>query len=91
MTPRELISDLRSRINPAYAHCLGTESYERRICADALESQADRLEVLEREHAEFLERWHDERRKREALELERAGDTPMARLYGCCADDRGQE
>jgi hypothetical protein len=28
-----------------------------------------RLEVLEREHQEFFERWHDERRKREALEL----------------------
>ena len=27
-----------------------------------------RLEVLEREHSEFFERWHDERRKREALE-----------------------
>lgn len=30
---------------------------------------ADRLEVLEREHQEFFERWHDERRKREALQL----------------------
>ena len=27
-----------------------------------------RLEVLEREHQEFFERWHAERRKREALE-----------------------
>ena len=30
----------------------------------------DRMDVLEREHAEFFERWHDERRKREALEQE---------------------
>lgn len=27
-----------------------------------------RLEVLEREHQEFFERWHEERRKREAME-----------------------
>ena len=29
----------------------------------------NRLEVLEREHQEFFERWHEERRKREALEV----------------------
>lgn len=28
----------------------------------------DRLEVLEREHADFFERWHAERMKREKLE-----------------------
>ena len=28
-----------------------------------------RLEVLEREHQEFFERWHEERRKRETLEV----------------------
>lgn len=38
MTPSDLIADLRSRINPAYAAQLGTESYERRLCAEALES-----------------------------------------------------
>lgn len=69
MTPRDLIDDLRSRINPAYATQLGTESYERRLCAEALEAQHDRLEVLEREHAEFFERWHGERRKREAMDV----------------------
>jgi len=37
----------------------------------AREPMAARLEVLEREHTEFFDRWHDERRKREALELER--------------------
>lgn len=36
--PHELIDDLRSRINPAYAITPGTESYERRLCAEALES-----------------------------------------------------
>ncbi len=34
---RTLIDDLRSRINPAYAAQKGTESYERRICVEALE------------------------------------------------------
>lgn len=37
----------------------------------AREPMAARLEVLEREHTEFFDRWHDERRKREAVELER--------------------
>lgn len=37
--------------------------------AAALNEAADRLEVLEREHQEFFDRWHEERRKREALEL----------------------
>lgn len=38
MTPDELIADLRSRINPVYADQKGTESYERRLCAEALEA-----------------------------------------------------
>lgn len=46
MTPRDLIDDLRSRINPDYAAQLGTESYERRLCAEALEAQADEIERL---------------------------------------------
>lgn len=37
MTPTELAADLRTRINPAYEHQLGTESYERRVCAEAIE------------------------------------------------------
>ena len=36
MTPAELAADLRTRINPVYADQLGTESYERRICADVI-------------------------------------------------------
>jgi hypothetical protein len=36
---------------------------------ELIDSAADRLEVLERETTEFFERWHEERRKREALEL----------------------
>lgn len=34
---------------------------------ELIEGVADRLEVLEREHSEFFERWHEERRKREKL------------------------
>ena len=44
---QDLISDLRSRINPQYADRRGTESYERRICAEALEAQADEIKRLE--------------------------------------------
>lgn len=46
MTPEDLIADLRSRINPAYANQIGTESWERRICADALEEQTSRIDLL---------------------------------------------
>jgi hypothetical protein len=34
---------------------------------ELIDGVADRLEVLEREHQEFFERWHGERRKREKL------------------------
>lgn len=34
---------------------------------ELIDGVADRLEVLKREHQEFVERWHGERRKREAL------------------------
>ncbi len=33
----ELISDLKFRINPQYENSIGTESYERRQCVEALE------------------------------------------------------
>lgn len=46
MTTEDLIADLRGRINPAYAATLGTESYERRLCAEALELQLDEIERL---------------------------------------------
>ena len=35
---------------------------------ELIDDVADRLEVLEREHAEFFENWHRERRERERLE-----------------------
>ncbi len=34
---------------------------------ELLDGVADRLEVLEREHAEFFERWHEHRRAIEAI------------------------
>jgi hypothetical protein len=34
---KDFIEDLRSRINPAYADQPGTESFERQLCADAIE------------------------------------------------------
>lgn len=34
---------------------------------ELIEGAADRLEVLEREHAEFFERWHEHRRAIEAM------------------------
>lgn len=46
MTPEDLIADLRSRINPAYANQIGTESWERKLCADALEEQTSRIDLL---------------------------------------------
>lgn len=44
MTAQNLIADLRSRINPAYENTPGTESHERRLCAEALEALLAALE-----------------------------------------------
>lgn len=55
MTPRELATELRSRINPEYAAQIGTESYERRLCAEALEAQADEIERLQHTPADKRE------------------------------------
>jgi len=52
MTPRDLIDDLRSRINPVCAAQLGTESYERRLCVEALEAQADEINRLRADASE---------------------------------------
>lgn len=65
MTTDELIADLKSRINPGYAHQLGTESHERRQCVEALESLRAEVERLTtclakaNEQAEHFEReWY---------------------------------
>ena len=70
MTPQDLAADLRTRINPQYAAQLGTESYERRLCAEAIEElivENNKLrEALAERDAEianledrlrFVERW----------------------------------
>lgn len=43
---RKFVDELRTRINPAYANQLGTESYERRLCAEAIESTLQRVDEL---------------------------------------------
>ena len=47
-----LAHDLRQRINPAYATQIGTESYERRLCAEAIEDllaiNAELLKALQK-------------------------------------------
>jgi len=46
MTPEDLIADLRSRINPIYASTLRTESYERKICVEAIESLVQERDAI---------------------------------------------
>jgi hypothetical protein len=46
---KALAADLRSRINPAYATQLGTESYERRLCAEAIEGLIAERDALAKE------------------------------------------
>lgn len=57
MTPSDLIDDLRDRINPAYATTLGTESYERRLCAEALEALLAETELLRGFAQEVMQCW----------------------------------
>jgi len=52
VSPQDLVDDLRGRINPAYANTLGTESYERKICADAIEGVLTQLQT-QRERADY--------------------------------------
>lgn len=53
---------LRSAAN----RCTRTTAEVALLCEHAL-SAADRLDVLEREHQEFFERWHDARRLNDRL------------------------
>ena len=46
MNIKELIADLRSRVNLQYYDQIGTESYERHQCVMALESLLARIDVL---------------------------------------------
>lgn len=77
MSPQDLADDLRSRINPAYAAQLGTESYERRLCAEAIEELIAQT-TAERERADYAWRntntvekaRQEEMTKRDALQAE---------------------
>jgi prefoldin subunit 5 len=40
------LEDIKSRINPAYADTIGTESYERRMLVEEIESLRQRVEEL---------------------------------------------
>lgn len=46
MSPEDLMHDLRSRINPRCAKVIGTESYERKQCADAIQLLIEHRENL---------------------------------------------
>lgn len=59
MTPEELVAQLRSRINPAFAEHIGTESYERRICAEALEALLEENAQLRDFAQEIIAAWID--------------------------------
>jgi hypothetical protein len=55
------LEEIKSRINPAYADCLGTESYERKwLC--------DRIDELEKQRDELI-------RERDRIYVE--GSTPL--------------
>lgn len=77
MSPQDLADDLRSRINPAYAAQLGTESYERRLCAEAIESLLAQVDA-QKERADYAWRntntidkaYQQERAKRDELQAE---------------------
>ena len=53
MNHQELIDDLKGRINPQYVDCMGTESYERKQCLDAIESLLAENERLKAELAKY--------------------------------------
>lgn len=53
MTISDLILNLQGRINPIYSRALGTESYERRLCVEALEAKIIENELLRAEIIKF--------------------------------------
>lgn len=64
MTPSDLIDDLRSKINPVYSAQAGTESYERRICAETIEgllSQRDELLAAMVKASDFIQPYNSAR------------------------------
>ncbi len=77
----DLVADLRSKINPQYAAVTGTESYERRLCAEALEmmrAENERLHTLARDARAA---WDADRDARVGKLLRAMVDTDYCRTY----------
>jgi len=57
MSINDFVIDLRSRINPVYSEQTGTESYERRLCAEVIEElMAENLkmrDIISKKEASF--------------------------------------
>ena len=85
MTPQELAADLRSRINPLYADQLGTESYERRICAEAIEALVQERDAMRAEKILHDQAWCDEA-ERTIKQLQIALKI-KAEEHTCCSED----
>ena len=51
LSPRELSDKLREWINPGYAMMIGTESHERKMCADAIDSLLAQVDELQQARA----------------------------------------
>lgn len=60
------MSLMHETLRAAANRCTRVNAEVTLLCEHAL-SAADRLDVLEREHAEFFERWHDARRLNDRL------------------------
>lgn len=48
------LADLKSRINPAYANTPGTESFERRLCVETIESLGKAITALRTERNDLM-------------------------------------
>ena len=71
---QDLLADLRSRINPAYQDMRGTESYERKQCADAIESLQSKLGDAIRSLANWQHQCTELQAENERLKDERKKD-----------------
>lgn len=79
-----LAYDLRQRINPAYATQRGTESYERRECAEAIEDLIAQVEALTAERDAVLQQaqqWKQEARTQASIVRE---------CYQACTGSTGE-
>lgn len=81
MNTEEFIAELKSRINPGYAHMLGTESYERRQCVEAIEAQAAEIERLTDDLQIVTD--HREQALNNAMVLMKENERQAALLWQC--------